>query len=214
MTDCTTANPEVVDLFRQAQTGDRMSLAELMRQHDGLVHHIVRQQWHGASSYTDVLQEGRIGLWQAILGFDPQRGFAFSTYASVAIARRVWRGVAQAEKEEEALALLPRFATEPDPLTWLLRWEVHAALHALVEKLPDRQRWILRAYYGLDGQGGHTLAQLAHQLGCTRQAVHYHLRRAILRLCHPAFSAILRALLERNRRQDYLQALRPARRQS
>jgi RNA polymerase sigma factor (sigma-70 family) len=190
-----------------------MSLAQLMREHDGLVHHITRRQWHGSLTYAEVLQAGRIGLWRAILGFDPERGTAFSTYASVAIARQVWRAVAQA-KEEEDLAPLPRPAPAPDLLTRLLKQEVKAALHALVEQLPARKRWIVRTYYGLDGQGEHTLAELARQLGCTRQGVHYHLRRAILHLRHPAFSAALRALVGRNRRQDYLQALRPRRRRS
>jgi hypothetical protein len=58
------------------------------------------------------------------------------------------------------------------------------------------------------------LVQLGDQLGCTKQAVQYHLRRALHRLRHPAFSASLRGLLGLNRRQDYLQALRPRRRSS
>jgi hypothetical protein len=58
------------------------------------------------------------------------------------------------------------------------------------------------------------LAQLGQQLGCTRQGVHYHLGRALLHLRHPAFSAALRALVGRNRRPDYLQALQPGRRRS
>jgi len=47
--------------------------------------------------------------------------------------------------------------------------------------------------------------------GCSRQAIHQHLQRARVQLRHPAFSADLRALLERNRRADYLAALRPRR---
>lgn len=213
MTDYTD-RPEVVTLFREAQAGDAMSLAQLMRQHEGLVHHIVREQWHGPLTYAQVLQEGRIGLWRAILGFDPQRGFAFSTYASIAMARHIWRAVARAEKQEKEDPWVGQPVPSPDPLHYLMGQEVRGVLQAMVEQLPARQRWIVRAYYGLDGQGEHTLAELAHQLGCTRQAIHYHLRKALLRLRHPAFSATLRALLGRNRRQDYLQALRPERRRS
>jgi RNA polymerase sigma factor (sigma-70 family) len=218
MSYCTTSDSEVADLFRQAQAGEAMSLTRLMRQHDGLVHHTIRRQWCGSLSYAEVLQEGRLGLWRAILGFDPQRGLAFSTYATVAIARHIWRAVAQAEKQtaqeqEESCSELPA-APSPDPLPCLLEQEVKAALHQMVAQLPAKQRWIVRAYYGLDGQGGYTLAQLGHQLGCTHQAVQYHLRQALVRLRHPVFSAGLRALLGRNRRQDYLQALRPERKRS
>lgn len=218
MTYCTTGNPKVANLFRQAQAGDAVSLARLMDQHDGLVHHILRRQWCDSLTYSEVLQEGRIGLWRAILGFDPERGVAFSTYASVAIARRVWRAVAlwQAEMERQE----PIWDWEGQPgafsgsLTYLLAQEVQEALHSQVDLLPTRQGWIVRAYYGLDSQGPQTMAGLGRQLGCSRQAISYHLRRALMRLRHPAFSARLRALLGRNRREDYLHALQPGRRRS
>jgi RNA polymerase sigma factor (sigma-70 family) len=183
-----------------------------MREHDGLVHHIVRRQWGGRLSYAEVLQEGRIGLWHAILGFDPQRGVAFSTYASQAIARQVWRAVAQAEEQEQEGEGVEPCAAPVDPWAHLLEREIKTALYALVARLPHQQRWLVCARYGLDGQGARSLAELGAQLGCTRQAIQYHLRRALLRLRHPAFNAHLRALVGRNRRQDYLRALRPARR--
>ncbi len=105
-------------------------------------------------------------------------------------------------------AATPSYATAAKDV----EWEVKATLYGMVGRLPDKQRWVVSCYYGLDGWGGRTLAQLGERLGCSRQAVHYHLHRALLRLRHPAFSAILRALLGYNRREDYLAALRPARR--
>jgi DNA-directed RNA polymerase sigma subunit (sigma70/sigma32) len=73
--------PAEVVLFRQAQTGGRESLNALMETHDGLVHAVVRRQVLGDLPYAEALQAGRIGLWRAILRFDPGRGYAFSTYA-------------------------------------------------------------------------------------------------------------------------------------
>jgi RNA polymerase sigma factor (sigma-70 family) len=182
-----------------------------MRQHDGLVHHIIRQQWDGPLTYAETLQEGRIALWRAILGFDPERGTAFSTYASVAIARRVWRAVdrVQEEQQDDLAFLAP--SPFPHPQDLCLKQEIEEAIYALVRRLSAKRRWVVRAHYGLDGRGGHTLAQMGRWLGCSRQAVHYHLQRALLRLRHPAFSASLRSLLGRNRRQDYLKALRQGR---
>jgi hypothetical protein len=49
---------------------------------------------------AEVLQAGRIGLWQAVLHFDPGRGVAFSSYAGVAIERRIWQAVAQAQRPQ------------------------------------------------------------------------------------------------------------------
>ena len=67
--------------FRQAQEGCRDSLARLMAAHEGLVQAVVRKQVLGQLPFAEALQAGRIGLWRAILGFDPERGHAFSTYA-------------------------------------------------------------------------------------------------------------------------------------
>jgi RNA polymerase sporulation-specific sigma factor len=200
------------NLFRRAQARDAQAIATLMVRHERLVHYIVRQQWRGPLSYAEAVHEGRIGLWRAILGYDLQRGTAFSSYASVAIARQLWRTVRQVTKEVRAVPnpLPAAVALEP----WLEVWagEVQSALQAMLASLPAKQRWVVCAYYGLDGGGGCTLAQLGAHLGCTRQAVHYHLQRALLRLRHPAFSARLRALRGYNRRADYLQALHPQRR--
>lgn len=202
-----TCKPEMAQLFRRAQAGDRQCLNRLMRRHDGLVHHIIRQQWDGPLTYAETLQEGRIALWRAILGFDPERGTAFSTYAGVAIARQVWQAVDRAQnQQQDDLPFLAR-SPVPHPRDVVLRQEIEEALNASVKRLPAKRRWVVRAHYGLDGRGGHTLAQLGRWLGCSRQAVHYHLHRALLRLRHPAFSSMLRFLLGRNRRQDYLRAL-------
>jgi RNA polymerase sigma factor (sigma-70 family) len=212
MSYCTTTTPPEATLLRQAQAGDAESLDQLMQQHDGLVHHIIRQQWSGSLTYAEVLQEGRIGLWRAIRGFDPTRGYAFSTYASVAIARQVWRAVAQATRARATLLPDCTRTPPPDPLHYVLTQEVQAALQALVAQLPPRQREVVQAYYGLAGQAPHTLAQVGQQRGCSRQAIHQQLQRALHHLRHPASSATLRALLGRNRRSDYRQALRPRRR--
>jgi RNA polymerase sigma factor (sigma-70 family) len=223
MSNCNTSHTKVVEEFHQAQAGDRERVERLMRQHEGLVHLIIRRQSGGEMSYGEVLHEGRIGLWKAILRFDPGRGIAFSTYASVAIARQVWRAVAalaraeaKAETEQEKRGREEWFSSPPvqDLLEQLVEEEIKTRLHQVVAELPPKQRRIVRRYYGLDGQGAQTQLELGQQLGCTRQAIQYHLRRAKQRLRHPAFSASLRSLIGCNRRQDYMRALQPERRGS
>jgi RNA polymerase sigma factor (sigma-70 family) len=193
-----------------AQAGCRMCADALVRQHQNLVHLILRRQCRHDLPYEDLFQEGLIGLWQAILHFDPARGVAFSSYAAVAIIRHIWRAVRRARG-----AALERGGLPPrevgDPHGEVEQHEVQAVLHALVSTLPPRQGGIVRAYYGLDGQGGRSTGELGRLWGCSRQAIHYHLQRARAQLRHPAFSATLRALLDRNRRTDYLAALRPRR---
>ena len=164
-----TTNPgQEASLYIQAQSGDRQSLEELMRMHEGLVHHMVRQQW---------------------------------------------RAVHCAEKEQRAPLVPVRLRSGADPRAALQAGEVQAALYALVGRLPALQRWIVCTYYGLDGRGGCPLAELGRQRGCSRQANDYHLHKALTALRHPALSAQLRALLDRNTRADYRDALRAQGRQ-
>jgi len=209
-----TTNPgQEANLYLDAQGGDAQSLEELMRMHEGLVHHMVRQQWRGQLSYEQAIHAGRIGLWHALLGFDPRRGYTFSTYAGVAIARQVWRAVRRAEKGQAALRVAVPLPSRVDLAAAVQAGEVQAALHAMVGRLPALQRWIVCTYYGLDGQGGCPLAELGRQRGCSRQAIHYHLCKALTALRHPVLSAPLRALLDRNSRADYREALRAQGRQ-
>jgi RNA polymerase sigma factor (sigma-70 family) len=79
--------------FACAQVGCSPCLDVLIRQHEGLIHTIIQRQHRGGVAYDDLVQEGRIGLWRAVLGFDPRRGYAFSTYAWKAIERRIWQAV-------------------------------------------------------------------------------------------------------------------------
>ena len=55
----------------------------------------------GGIDYADLVQEGRIGLWLAILHYDPARGYAFSIYAWTAIRYRLWRAHFYADRVED-----------------------------------------------------------------------------------------------------------------
>jgi RNA polymerase sigma factor (sigma-70 family) len=189
-----------------------------MAQHEGLVHLVARRQWRGPLGYEETVHEGRIGLWRAILGYEPERGVAFSTYAGVAIARKIWQAVKLGQERQERLDQVWDWEGEASPgprvLNCLLLGEVREALQAQVQGLPARQRRIIQAYYGLEGQGPQRLAEMGRQLGCSRQAVSYHHHRALERLRHPAFSARLRELVGRNRREDYLRVFQRGRGQT
>lgn len=69
---------------RYQETGDPDARSEILEQHLGLVHHAVRgvaARVGNAVEYDDLVGAGMLGLVQAIEMFDPDRGFAFSTYA-------------------------------------------------------------------------------------------------------------------------------------
>ncbi len=71
--------------FVCAQSECSVCLEGLMERHKGLVHAVLRRQARGGVAYEELLQAGSIGLWQAVLHFDPHRDMAFSTVTAQAV---------------------------------------------------------------------------------------------------------------------------------
>jgi RNA polymerase sigma factor (sigma-70 family) len=68
----------------------------------------------------------------------------------------------------------------PDPEQQMEQRELVAALAELVGRLPDRERQVVRLYFGLDGtSGGRDLRAVGNELGCTMQRSHQLLGRAL-----------------------------------
>ncbi|MFQ5813923.1 MAG: sigma-70 family RNA polymerase sigma factor, partial [Anaerolineae bacterium] len=147
---------------------------------------------------------GRIGLWRAILGYDPKRGTAFSTYAWPCIMRQVWRAV----KEHTRFHSLPvtgdglPLLQKPDPA---LVWEAavaQQALHDLVQHLSSRLRYVVVARYGLNSTPPATYRQIGTALGLSGERARQLHTEALVWLRHPARSYGLRSLLERHTLAD------------
>jgi RNA polymerase sigma-32 factor len=70
------------ELIRRWQMdGDHGALSRLCRAFSPLVLSIARQHAGGGGPLEDLIQEGNIGLLEAIQRFDPERGFRLSTYS-------------------------------------------------------------------------------------------------------------------------------------
>lgn len=190
--------------FGCAQNGCRACVNELLGQHRKLVVAVVRRQWLGErAAFADLVQEGNIALWRAIMGFDPEQGYAFSTYAWRAIERAVWQAVARAERSEGWLTL-----PEPEEPAAVVAAHYDAtvlkqALTRAVGCLPPRLARIVTALYGLDGQPGQTLQSVGRQYGLTRERIRQLRNDALLQLRLPAYSGQLRQLCDRNDQDSY-----------
>ena len=203
--------PPEATQFLQAQAGCGESLNQLMARHDGLVQAVVRQQVLGELSFEEALQAGRIGLWRAILRFDPERGFAFSTYAWPAIKHHIWRAVKMAGGVDGTP--VPSNALEAlDPAVVQEEKAVQRALLSMVDRLPPRLAYVVIARYGLMGHAPFLYRQIGAALGLTKQRAHQLHTEALVRLRHPASSYHLRSLLDRHTLADYAWADEEARR--
>ncbi|MGD0611587.1 MAG: sigma-70 family RNA polymerase sigma factor [Anaerolineales bacterium] len=190
----TACHSQGVGRFACAQAGCQDCLETLLQENKGLIQSVIQTQGMGGIDYADLVQEGRIGLWLAILHYDPARGYAFSTYAWTVIRYRLWRAHFYADRVDEV---------EED---W---WQQHVcqALLEVVEKLPVRLGRLIRLAYGLDGQGTYCLAEIGREWGLSRERMRQLRNDALVLLRLPALSMQLRGLCERDSRQAYQQAL-------
>ena len=190
-------------IYGCAQAGCRACLEALMLHHEGLVHFILQQQASYGLPYDDRAQEGRIALWRAVLGFDPQYGGAFSTYAGVAIERQIWTAVARFKRQQRLLPL----PEPPDPLqAWEEAWhqaEIRAALVEAVARLPDRMREIMIGRYELDGQPSRTFKAMGRRFDITGMRARVLHDDALVLLRLPAYSSRLRSLCDQDSRAAY-----------
>jgi RNA polymerase sigma factor (sigma-70 family) len=176
-----------------------------MAQHERLVHWVVHHQGWDGLTYAEAVQAGRIGLWQALRGYDPGRGTRFSSYAVPVIRHAVWRAVAQQRRADRAAGAAPVVPVEPD--TVLAQAEVGAALRAAVAQLPPRLQQVVGSHWGLGDTPPESLAAIGRRWGVSRQRVHQLHVQALVQLAHPAYSGPLRRVVERAGRADYQQAL-------
>jgi RNA polymerase sigma factor (sigma-70 family) len=178
----------------------------LLRQHDGLVQWVIRRDCRSDLAYAELVHEGQIALWQAIMHYDPGRGVAFSTYAVPAIRHRLWRLVREAERPQGYGVLAA--AADPAELAaqvWQ-RQAVRAALSELLAYLPERSYHVIVSSYGLDGEAPLSLAAIGQLYGLSRERVRQMRNDALALLRLPALSGRLRRLCDQSDRAAYQRA--------
>lgn len=192
-------------IFACAQSGCEACLQQLLCQHEGLVHAVIRRSWVGTTEYEDLLQEGRIALWRAICGFDVERGTTFSTYAWPIIERQIWQVVAKNERQSKTPPLL--WPEPPDPESSAMSaWQtaaVAAALWPALRHLDRRGRQVITAAYGLDGQPACSMAAIGRRYGVSRERVRQWRNDALVLLRLPTICGRLSDLVDQNDRQAY-----------
>ncbi|PZN07212.1 sigma-70 family RNA polymerase sigma factor [Thermaerobacter composti] len=138
------------ELWARARQGDAEARERLVALHMPLVRHVARRFAGLGHDLDDLVQAGTVGLLQAIDGFDPDRGYQFSTYAVPAILGEIRRWLR---------------ANDPAGLTRAMRARVTA---------------IRRAAEAMEQELGHrpTAAAVAARLGCDVADVAFALEAA------------------------------------
>jgi RNA polymerase sigma factor (sigma-70 family) len=131
---------------------------------------------------------GNDGLLRACIGFKPELGFKFSTYACRAIIRSLRQGIAREMKKRMATNCGERvFERTETEESVSLREERHSMVNETIDSLPPHYQEVLRQRYFR----GLLFAPMAIELGITKQGAHLRTQRAL--------EAFRKAYLERQR---------------
>jgi RNA polymerase nonessential primary-like sigma factor len=78
---------------RLAQKGDPQARKQMIVSNLRLVVKIARHYYNRGLEFSDLIEEGNLGLLRAVEKFDPERGFRFSTYATWWIRQAIERAI-------------------------------------------------------------------------------------------------------------------------
>ncbi len=166
--------------------------AELASSNLRLVASIAGRLAISGEEFDEFVAEGNSILLYAIDKFDYSRGYRFSTYATHAVQRHLYRVIdrrrkrAGRESARDPEHLLNITGREPDPDA-ITEAEVREAATTVLSRmdqlLSDREQFIVRGRFGLDGSGeGKTFAALAEQLGLSKERVRQLLQQSLEKL--------------------------------
>lgn len=97
------------ELCEAAKAGDSEAVECLVGRYSKLVKACARPYYIASAEPEDLMQEGMLGLWRAVLSYDSTRGVPFSAYAKACIDRRICSAMraAYAQKHEPLNTSVP-----------------------------------------------------------------------------------------------------------
>ncbi|HUT85674.1 MAG TPA: sigma-70 family RNA polymerase sigma factor [Elusimicrobiales bacterium] len=109
---------EMFSLWKRAKKGSTRAKKRLLELNLRLVVPIAKRYCRPGTDLMDLIEEGNLGLLNAVEKFEPKRGYRFSTYATYWIEQRVRR-----EAEEKGATIkIPSNAWE-NFRKWLKQWD-------------------------------------------------------------------------------------------
>ena len=144
-----------------------------------LVVSIVKPLVNEKNSFDDLFSEGTTCLIKTIDKFDFGRGFRFSTYATLAVRREVYRWVQRSHRTRyrfmtDASEVLRQQVSSDQPVeesgpSWA---QTNRCVRRLMKELSEREQFIIQARYGFMDLGQKpTFAKLGEMLGVSKERV-------------------------------------------
>lgn len=175
-----------LDLVSRAAGGDHAAFATLAKKYEGLINAVLFSVNVPEEDRNDLFQEGLIGLYKAVLFYDPALS-SFSTFAGVCIRSGISDGLRRYQKEHSMPSL--EIPTEEIPAGIAERPEEvlmgKETFAYLLEQAKSNLSPLERKVFGLHLQGKKA-GEIARILGREQKSVENTLFRARKKLVKPS----------------------------
>jgi RNA polymerase sigma factor (sigma-70 family) len=178
---------EIDRLLTEArETREQIACANLR-----LITSIARKLSKSQNEFDEFLSEGNSILLYAIDKFDYARGYRFSTYATTAVQRHIYRLVERNRKQRKREAsdqwnTLSQAVGEAG-VSVSVHEKANEAVETIIASfdsvLDDREQKIIRARFGLDGNGkARSMRDIGDELGLSKERIRQLLLESIEKL--------------------------------
>ena len=158
----------------------------IVEQNLGLAYSMLGRFHSDHADLDELRSEALFALVRAVAGFNPWRGFRFSTYACNAIIRSLIQEARRAGRHRLRFAVgLETGSQEPhqhDRRSELYADRLHQAMDLNLGELTDRESAVLAGRFPMDSSQGLTLGQVGNTLGLSKERVRQIQNRALGKL--------------------------------
>ena len=174
------------ELAVASQKGDASACEVLLDRYKGSVREIARAYFLVGADSDDVIQEGMIGLYKAVLGYDGERDASFGTFASLCVRRQIVSAVRSASRLKNSalndyVSLSPgengelqeETGVEPDPADALMQQESETLMREKLNRLLSEFEWQVLGLF----LAGKTYREIGQAVGKAGKSVDNALRR-------------------------------------
>ena len=88
------------ELINQIRNNDPQALNEIIERYKSLIEIRVSNYFINGAEKDDLMQEGRIGLFKAIMNYDAEKDASFNTFANLCIERQLINAVKNSNRQK------------------------------------------------------------------------------------------------------------------
>ena len=208
------------EIITKAKQGHQASLDAILEKYKPLAKSKAKEYFIISGDPEDLIQEGMIGLYKAVLGFDQALGKQFTTFAAICIERQIQSAVKASLRQkhiplntsisldwqmdsqdaEEGQAIHEKLVDNKahDPETVLLGQETARLIGEAIQGLLSKLELVTLGLY----MEGRAISEISDVLGISKKSVDNALQRVKRKIGRIIFSGTGKASRRNNGRQQ------------